>query len=196
LQKSIAFFDFDGTVTKKDTMLELARFSRGNLAFFAGMTVILPWLLLMKIGLVSRTKAKERLLTYFFGNMPLQKFNETCLLFIKRKLPGLIREEAMKAIQSHLDKQTIVVIVSASAENWVAPWCIQHKLQYICTRLDVIGNVVTGKLLHKNCNGEEKVIRIKQLFNLSDYTNIYCYGDSPGDRMMLGVATHPFYKSF
>ena len=196
MQKSIAFFDFDGTITKKDTMLELARFSRGNLSYVMGLCIISPWLVAMKLGLITKKKAKEKLLTYFFGNTPLQKFNDDCILFIQNKMPAIIKQEAMAAIKNHLSEYTTVVIVSASAENWVAPWCLKYSLQYICTRLEVKDDSITGKLLYENCNGNEKVSRIKQLFNLADYESIYCYGDTSGDTMMLSLATHPFYKTF
>ena len=43
---------------------------------------------------------------------------------------------------------------------------------------------------------EEKVIRIQEEYNLSDYQEIYVYGDSPGDKPMLGLATKSFYKPF
>ena len=196
MQKSIAFFDFDGTITKKDTMLELARYCAGNLAYTLGMAAIFPWLVSMKLGLITRTHGKEKFLSHFFGKMSHQQFNDNCLQFIENKMPGLIRKEAMNSIQTHLSNQTTVVVVSASAENWVAPWCTKNNLQFICTRLEVKDNLITGKLLSDNCNGNEKVSRIKQLFNLADYKSIYCYGDTSGDKLMLDLATHPFYKSF
>ena len=196
MQQSIAFFDFDGTITKKDTMLELARYCAGNLAYTLGMAAIFPWLVSMKLGLTTRTKGKEKFLSHFFGKMPLQQFNDNCFQFMENKMPGLIRKEAMNSIQTHLSNQTTVVVVSASAENWVAPWCTKNNLQFICTRLEVKDNLITGKLLSNNCNGYEKVSRIKQLFNLADYKSIYCYGNTSGDKMMLELATHPFYKTF
>lgn len=196
MHKSIAFFDFDGTVTKKDTMLALARFSSGNLLYMAGMSILSPWLIAMKLGVISRKKAKEKFLTHFFEAMPLQHFDELCISFIEKKIPVLLKKEAVEKIHSHLNEQTTVVIVTASAENWVAPWCIKNNLQFICTKLAVENNQLTGKLKGENCNGDEKVSQIKMRFNLADYSIIYCYGDTKGDKKMLALATHPYYKTF
>ncbi|MEP6712695.1 MAG: HAD-IB family hydrolase [Ferruginibacter sp.] len=196
MKKSIAFFDFDGTVTRKDTMLELARFSKGNLSYYIGLCILSPWLAGMKVGLINKVKAKEKLLAYFFGGTSLKSFTDLCISFSEKILPFLVREDAMATIEKFKKEKTSVVIVSASAENWVAPWCIKNNLPYISTRLMVSNNEITGKLCGENCNGIEKVIRIKKQFILGDYTDIYCYGDTEGDKMMLKLANHPYYRLF
>ncbi len=196
MQKSIAFFDFDGTITTKDTMLEFARYSSGFAGYWIGICLISPWLIAMKIGLISKKRAKEKFLTYFFKKTDLEKFNADCISFTENMIPPLVKKDALLAIKKHRDENTDIVIVSASAENWVAPWCIQHNLKYICTRLEVKEQKITGKLLGQNCNGPEKVSRIKEKFDTAEYKNIYCYGDSKGDKLMLQLATHPSYKIF
>ena len=196
MQKSIAFFDFDGTITKKDSMLEFARFCSGIIAYYAGMCFISPWLLAMKMGLISKAKAKEKLLTYFFKNTPIDAFSNNCISFTEKVIPFLIKDEAITAIKKYQAENIPVIIVSASAENWVAPWCVKNNLTLISTQLEIKDNKITGKLNGENCNENEKVSRIKKIFNLADYDNIYCYGDSNGDKMMLQLATHPHYRFF
>jgi phosphatidylglycerophosphatase C len=196
LQKSIAFFDFDGTITTKDTMFEFVKYTHGSFRYLIGLSFISPWLIAMKMGLISKASAKEKLLTYFFGKSDADKFNADCRSFTATIIPSLVRKEALLAIQKHKEENTDIVVVSASPENWVAPWCIQNNLQYICTRLEVSNKKITGKLLGPNCNGLEKVSRIKEKFDTADYKTIFCYGDSKGDKQMLQLATHPFYRCF
>ena len=50
--------------------------------------------------------------------------------------------------------------------------------------------------MNKNCYGIEKVNRINEVINLKEYLNIYAYGDSNGDKQMLKIATHAYYKYF
>jgi phosphatidylglycerophosphatase C len=196
LQNNIAFFDFDGTITTKDTMLEFAKYCHGSANYYFGLALISPWLIAMKVGLVSKVKAKEKFLTYFFRNTSTQKFNEDCNSFTKEVVPHLIKADALQAIKKFQAENTIVVIVSASAENWVSPWCIQQNILFLCTELEVKDNKITGKLLGQNCNGIEKVNRIKQQFDTDSYENIYCYGDTGGDKEMLGLATHSHFRFF
>ena len=196
MEKNIAFFDFDGTITTEDTMLQLAKYKHGLKSYWLGMLLISPWLVAMKIGLVSKTRAKEKFLLYFFGNVYVDIFNNDCLLFATNILPNYIKKDALLEISKHKKNSTHVVVVSASAENWVAPWCIKHDIEFICTKLEIKNQKITGKLFGKNCNGIEKVSRIKEKFDTANFTNIYCYGDTTGDKEMLELATHPYYRTF
>ena len=196
MQKTIAFFDFDGTVTTKDTMLELIKSAKGKPAYYLGMITLLPYLIALKAGIVTATKAKEKLLSHFFGKMTLTEFNVVCKTFSEKKLPGLIRHTAINKIKEHQQNNHEVVIVSASAENWISGWCMQNNIPYLATRLEIINDKLSGKLSGANCNGEEKVNRIKQSYPLSDYSTIYCYGDTDGDKPMLALADFANYKPF
>ena len=196
MSNSIAFFDFDGTITTKDTMLEFIKFCKGNTAYYKGMITLSPYLIMMKAGLVSNTFTKEKMLAYFFRGTPLKLFNENCRQFNIEKIPSLIRSEAIKKIKEYLNEKTEVVIVSASAENWIADWCNENGLQYLATQLEIKNEKITGKLNGANCHGQEKVKRIQQEYNLSDYSAIYCYGDTKGDKPMLELATIAYYKPF
>ena len=79
MQKTyIHTFDFDGTLTTADTMIELIRFVRGTTGLLTGLACLSPLLILMKLGLYPNWRAKERLLAWFFGGMPEDDFNHLC----------------------------------------------------------------------------------------------------------------------
>lgn len=196
MKKGIAFFDFDGTITTKDTLLEFIKFSKGYLSFYTGFLLYSPYLIAYKIKLISNQSAKEKILRHFFGKMPLEEFTQTCNTFADKALPALIRPGALQQISDHKSAGINVVIVSASPENWLSCWTSKMELALIGTRLEVKNNCLTGNIIGKNCHGEEKVSRIRNEYELSEYTDIYAYGDSSGDRPMLALATKPFYKPF
>ena len=197
MKKTIAFFDFDGTITRKDTMLELIRFAKGNAIFYSGLLRLLPWLMAMKMKFIKNETAKEKMLSLFFKGMSLENFHSICQSFTKKKITSLIRSDAMEAIAFHKSNKHDVVVVTASAENWVKPWCDEQSIKILGTHLEVDSkNCITGKLKSINCNGDEKVNRIKAEYNLAEYDEIYSYGDSKGDMQMLKLATHPFYRHF
>jgi HAD superfamily hydrolase (TIGR01490 family) len=196
LPKTIAFFDFDGTITNKDTMLALAEFHKGKAGFLWGMARLSPSLVLLKLNLLSAQNAKQLFLRYFFGGMAEGEFNDLCQRFSEEILPSLIRKDAWAAIEKHRNNGDEIVVVSASAENWIAQWCNKNQLRYMGTRLQMENNAVTGMIEALNCNGKEKVSRIKTMFNLADYETIYAYGDSSGDEPMLSIATHPGFRVF
>jgi len=196
VKREIAFFDFDGTITKKDTLLEFIKFSKGKIRFYLGFIVNLPHLVAFKLGIISNQSAKEKILRFFLKDMPISVFKQYCEKFSKYVLPKLIRPKALKEIQRLKQNNTLVVIVSASPENWIEEWAQNLQLELIASRLELDGGKVTGKILGKNCHGDEKVNRIREIYDLSQYYIVAAYGDSIGDRPMLELATTAYYKPF
>ena len=70
------------------------------------------------------------------------------------------------------------------------------EIGLISTQLETINDKLTGNIAGKNCNGEEKATRIRSIYNLAEFDEIYCYGDSNGDKQMLALGTKTFYKPF
>ena len=196
MKKRIAFFDFDGTITTRDTLLEIIKFYKGNFKFYLGFIINSPFLIAYKAGIITNQAAKEKVLTWFFGKIPVQKFQQRCDEFAGIQTSLMIRPKALVEIEKLKTTGAEIVIVSASAENWIAAWCSKNNLQLIGTKLQVKNELLTGKIDGFNCYGQEKVNRIHAAFDLSRYDEIYCYGDTKGDKPMLKLATFSFYKPF
>jgi phosphatidylglycerophosphatase C len=196
VNRVIAFFDFDGTITTKDSLLEFIRYVKGDASFYFGFILHSPILILYKLQIVSNQYAKEMMLRYFFGKMDAEVFKKRCENFISERLPQLIRPKALHEIKRLQDGGAIVVVVSASPENWLKTWCDAMGAACVATKLVIADNKITGKIDGRNCHGEEKVNRIRSAYNLDDYSRVYAYGDTPGDRHMLSLASIKFYKPF
>jgi HAD superfamily hydrolase (TIGR01490 family) len=194
--KKLALFDFDGTITTKDTLLEFVRFYRGPRDYFFGMAILSPVLALYAVRLMPNWKAKQYFISHYFKGEKVSEFDSKCFEFSTKILPGLIRPGAMKAISNYRHQKIPIAVVSASAENWVKPWCDENGLICLATKLEVKNGTLTGKFSGRNCYGDEKVCRIKEQFDLPQYGEIIAYGDSSGDREMLQLATESIYKPF
>ena len=55
---SIAFFDFDGTITKKDSLMHFTAFAKGRFIFYTGMLLLSPVFFCFKLGFVNAEKMK------------------------------------------------------------------------------------------------------------------------------------------
>ncbi len=196
MKRRIAFFDFDGTITTKDTLLEVIKFQKGIFYFYIGFILYSPILVALKLKIISNSWAKQQILKFFFANNKLADFQAECNLFADRVLPALIRPKALKEIRDLKNLNAEVVIVSASAENWIKNWTDALEIQLISTILECRNDKITGRIEGKNCHGEEKVRRIKAAYNLDQYDEIYCYGDTSGDKPMLALGTVSFFKPF
>ena len=83
--KKVYAFDFDGTLTTKDTLIEFIRFARGNTTFLLGFLLFSPLLVLMKLKFYPNWKAKQRMFSCFFKGMLVDDFNHLCTEFADRK---------------------------------------------------------------------------------------------------------------
>lgn len=196
MEKRIALFDFDGTVTSHDTMLVFLRYLRGGPSYMLQMLLLVPVFAALKLGLLSNHRAKEIMLTRFIGGMEEPDLKRACEGFTQTVLPRIIRPAALARIREHQQQKAEVVVVSAAPAYWVQAWCANHGIRLIATRLEVKDGKLTGKIQGRNCHGEEKVARIREAYDLSRYSEIHAYGDTEGDKPMLALAHHAHYKPF
>lgn len=193
---TLAIFDFDGTITNRDTLLEFLIFAFGRRKVFSGLALLTPYLLMYKLRIIPNWKAKEKLLTYFLRDFTTDSFERVTAEFAVRAVPRLVRQSAWEKLQEHKAQGHDIVIVSASPESWVCKWAQQIPAVCLGTKLEVAGDRMTGKLSGGNCYGPEKVSRLRSALRLDAYANIYAYGDSRGDKEMLALATHKNYRVF
>jgi phosphatidylglycerophosphatase C len=118
------------------------------------------------------------------------------MAFSADKISQIVRPDAMKLIQDYKQVGARVVVVSASPENWVKPWCNIWKVDCVATRLEYRDGKLTGNITGINCYGKEKVERIKRFVKLEEFGVITAYGDSRGDHEMLALAHEPHYRAF
>jgi phosphatidylglycerophosphatase C len=196
MKSNLALFDFDGTISKTNSMIEFLKFYKGSQKLILAFVKHTHWIILMYLGIVAKWRVKEKIWISLFSNTHLETFNEVSTSFSLEILPSILYKSAVNQIKQHKINHDRIVVVSASAENWLKPWCDMQQIELISTRLEVKNGVVTGKIDGKNCNGKEKAKRIKQAINLNEYDSIYAYGDSAGDKQMLALATYTYYKNF
>ncbi|PTB96544.1 HAD-IB family hydrolase [Marivirga lumbricoides] len=194
--KNLVLFDFDGTISKKDSMIEFLKYYSGKTKFYLTFLGHIHWIIGMHLGIIEKWRVKQKIWVHLFRNTNEVDFNQKAEFFSLHILPHILYKDALERIKSHKAGGDRVIIITASAANWISPWCKSFNVELISTCLEVKNGIVTGKIEGKNCNGIEKVHRIKQLLSLSDFKYIYAYGNSKGDKEMLDIASHPFYKFF
>ena len=191
--RKVYAFDFDGTLTTKDTLLEFIRFAKGTFAFGLGFLRYAYLLVLMKLGFYPNWKAKQKVFAHFFKGTSIEDFDAICQKFAASSR-HLLRPKGIEAIEKALNEGSEVLIISASIDNWVQPFFAEVKV--LGTQIEVTDGKLTGRFLTKNCYGEEKVNRLKAIYpNRQDY-HLTAFGDSRGDKEMLAFADESYYKPF
>lgn len=189
----LALFDFDGTVTTRDSMLEFIRFAGGPARVIFGMGALWPLGGLYLMNGISSQKFTELLMRFFFRGVAQERVQELGEAFARSRLPRLVRPRALDRIRWHQENGHRVVVVSASFDVWLQPWCEENKLELLASRFEIRKGRVTGRFDGEECSGAEKVRRIRAFLNLQDYSRIYAYGDSPSDKPMLELAHESYF---
>jgi HAD superfamily hydrolase (TIGR01490 family) len=192
----LALFDFDGTISNRDSFLLFLRFSAGPLAYYRGLAILSPRIILFLLKKYSNKHLKEDFITTFLAGREECQVQEKAQLFCHECLPGIIREAARQQLLWHKEEGDHVVVVSASLDIILAPWCRRNGYDLLASRLETKGPVISGKLSGENCRDKEKVERIRAVYDLNKYSEVWAYGDSSGDIPMLDLADQSFYRPF
>lgn len=193
----IAAFDFDGTITKRDTLLSFLTFVAGKGQTAKKLALLSPKLLGFLFNLVSRQEAKEAILKRFFEGIPHQQLKEMGQAFAKSSvLSHLIYPAALKRLDWHRSQNHRCILISASIDTYLDPWSKKQNFNdLICSKLEVDPNgITTGHLQGPNCWGAEKERRLLELVGPRENFILYAYGDSRGDQELLKMADYPYYR--
>ncbi len=211
MKKKIYCFDFDGTLTTSDTLLEFIKYAKGRGRFLMVFLMYSPLLVLMKLHLYPNWKAKQQIFAHLFAGMRIEKFDALCRGFAEES-QHLLRPKGITLMHEALVAGAQVFIVSASIDNWVRPFFDIRNLkgvQVLGTQIEVEDGKLTGRFKSNNCYGTEKVRRIQEALSMprtadtedkaiSDRSlyEIEAFGDSRGDKEMLAFADKGHYKPF
>lgn len=191
---NLAIFDFDGTISSSDTWTPFMRLAVRPARMRAAWLLISPVVLGYRLGLVSASRGRQIAARIGFQGEESAAVRQIGAGYAKVTLPGTLRPSALERIEWHRAQGDDIVVVSGSLDVYLRPWCESQGLACICTTLEERGGTLTGRYLHGDCSGAEKVRRIRQRYQLARYGTVYAYGDSAEDREMLELAHRKFYR--
>lgn len=198
MKKVLAFFDFDGTLIKGNSLPKFLWYYMTPFIFIKKTLFSIPVLIIYALNLIDSHSAKQRVIKKFFNGTNEKDFMEKASLFSHSVIPSILREEAIERVKWHQEMKHTCILVSASIETYLLPWAEANGFsKVLATKLEVDHNgKITGKFSGKNCKGVEKIRRIEEYYGDLKQYETYTYGDSEGDKELLRISDHPFLKSF
>lgn len=191
---NLALFDFDGTLTLGDNFVPFARMQASRRRKLCADVCLSPLVVGYKLGYLHASWMRQRVAWFAFRGRSASEVASWGERYAERVLPAGIRPEAFARLQWHRAQGDTIAVVSASLEPYLAPWCRQHGLELICTKLEARGGVCTGRYVQGDCTGAEKARRVRERFDLRRYPQVYAYGDTPEDREMLALAHRRYLR--
>jgi phosphatidylglycerophosphatase C len=199
-RRTVAAFDFDGTLTSGGSVLPFLVAVRGFWPVLRAVVGLSPELLRSAVvGGSAADTAKEKLFTRLLGGLTLREVDERSVAFAERHLARHLRRDTRLRLQWHQREGHHVVIVSASPESYVRRAGELLEVDgVLATRLAVGGGgLLTGNYEGKNCRGAEKYARLVVHLRANgllgggdDQPELWAYGNSRGDLRLLHAADH------
>jgi phosphatidylglycerophosphatase C len=194
----VAAFDFDGTLTRHDTLGPfLIHYLRWS-GFARALLLSAPWLAAYVLRLMSNHRAKARLLQVSVAGATQDDIAQAAQAFVHHDLPDRWNVWGLRQLVRHQAAGHRCVIVTAS------PGIYMHAVArslgvdaVLCTEMECVDDRYTGRMSTPNCHGEEKVRRL-QAWLATEFGDeapaLHAYGDTKGDLPMLRLANEAWYR--
>lgn len=188
LRPILALFDFDGTITTRETLPDFLRFATPPRRLRFGTALFVLPVLAYRLKLLPVRMLRSLLARYAFGGLPRVHLEDAGRRFAATVLPPLVRPEMQARIDAHRAQGDTVVIVSGGFDVYLAPWCAAQGVELVCASLEASGDCLTGRYAGAQCVGEEKARRVRERFDLDAYREIHAHGDTHEDHALLALA--------
>jgi len=190
----LALFDFDGTITYRETMPHFMRIAVRTHRKWLGSMLLAPFILGYKARIVSGTRVRALICRVGFWNIPTHELEAHGQHFAREVLPATLRPEAMARIAWHKRRGDTVVVVSGGLDLYLRHWCEAHDIELLCSVLEQHEGRFTGRYLGRQCVRDEKARLVQQRYPLTRFSRVFAYGDTPEDRELLALAHEPYYR--
>ena len=194
--RAIVAFDFDGTLTIRDSFTEFLRWRAGPAGWALGLVKLAPAVAAYARGR-DRGRIKAASVREFLKGAPRAELEAEAERFAERAWSRFMRPDALQAWNDWGARGAHRVIVTASPETTVAPFARRLGAEALLGTPLVFDadDRVTGAFASPNCRGEEKVRRLRAVYG-ADVRLAAAYGDTSGDTEMLEIADQPGFRVF
>jgi len=189
----LALFDFDGTITTRDTFRPFLSFAGGRARMALGTALLGPMVVGYELGWIHASRMRAAATYLCCRGRPERELRELGARY-GRTLPRLFRPEALERIGWHKRRGDTVVVVSASLRPYLEDLCRGLEVELVCTELEARRSVLTGHYLGGDCTGPEKARRVRAAYDVAHYSTIHAYGDTREDAELLELAPRRHYR--
>lgn len=199
--EKLAIFDVDYTITKRETLAEFYLFmikKYPKLIFHAPRGIISVLLYALKI--FDSQTAKENFIAFIDGvhEKDMKRLVEE---FYDKRLSKIFYKDAIDTMRKLKSQGYKIYLISASAEFYLNElYKIKEVDKIIGTRFTQVGGKYSRKIAGKNCKGEEKVKRLKEILEQEnievDFKNSYMFSDSLADLPLFNLVGNPYLINY
>lgn len=192
----LSVFDFDGTLTRRDSFVPFLLFAFGKKAFAARLIRMLPACVRYLGKGLSRDELKAILIATFLAGVEEQWVTQKAAEFRLAYWKRLMRPAGLKSVAHEIASGAQVTICSASPRIVLKPFADALGIKLISTELEVVDGKLTGAISGSNCRCEAKVLRLEAVYGPLENYRLRAWGDTRGDHELLAAAHEPHWRHF
>ena len=196
MPKEIVAFDFDGTLSIRDSFTAFLKWRVGTLAWVGGMIRLVPAALAYLVDR-DRGKIKAASVEVFLKGMPRDVLMAQAEAYADEVWGQFMRPDALAKWKEWGERGVHRVIVTASPETTIAPFAKRlgaENLIGTCLSFDA-EDKVAGQFATPNCRRGEKVRRLHEVYG-PEVRVLAAYGDTSGDEQMIAIAEEKGFRVF
>jgi len=193
--RPVVAFDFDGTLTRRDTLRVFLVQLRRPSAVAAAFGRHLPSVLRAYQGDQARDRAKESVFSDILGGLHEDEAEAVASSTAQAVVQSMFKPDVVARLRWHQEEGHRVIVVSASFAHYVAPAVATLGVdEVLATRweVDPATSRLTGRFDGVNVRGAAKVDMLSQHLGRPCRLE-YAYGNSSGDVAMLAAARYPVW---
>lgn len=191
----LVFFDFDGTLTSRDTILPLCLFlgrKRGASAPKIGR--VFAALMLLKLRILSNHRFKEEFCRRLLAGETRDRVDALAGSFATEHVAAILRPRVVRILHEHRQNGDEVYIVSSNFDFVLRPLLLALNVNGVfATEAEIADGRYTGRLLRPACAGLVKLSRVIETFGADRVREAVAYGDSADDRQLLKFVATPVW---
>lgn len=194
--RRVAAFDFDGTLSRRDTLIPFLVRAAGRRRFAAAAARVGLSGARRDVPLGDRDEVKVALLSELFAGRAEDELESLGRIYARDLLANQLRPEVLDRLRRHRHAGHEVLFVSASLAYYLEPLADELELQgVLAVQPAVDQGRLTGALARPNVRAAEKAARLREWLGAPAEgplvgVELWAYGNSSGDHALLAMADH------
>lgn len=198
--RRVAAFDFDGTVSRRDTLMPfVARFAGVGRSAAGSFGAGWDGLVRRTLAVRDRDAVKEQMIRRLLTGRDARDLDRAAGVYAAELIDRALRPEMVEEIRRHVAAGHETLFVSASLSNYLHPIARYLAMtDVIAVDLEVSDGVLSGSMVHPNVRAAEKAARLRRWLGVPangavEGVELWAYGNSSGDHELLELADHAYW---
>lgn len=204
---NVAAFDFDGTITRRDTLVPFLVRVAGRRRFAAACARLGISGARRSIDVRDRDDVKEAMVDLLLGGRSEDEMRSRGEVYARDLMAeDQLRPMLVDRLHAHRERGHASVIVSASLVYYLEPLARSFGMDHvIAVEPEVDSGVLTGRLARPNVRAEQKAVRLREWLggrglnadvppgSRGRDVHVWGYGNSSGDHALLAMSDQRYW---